>query len=254
VPPGSGREPAGTEPPNNQPSSHQLFTAGQFDAGSTMADNGSVTAQPTPVRPRAVMRREPVQRRSAARVVAILDACARLLDDYDYDELTTSKIAEKAGVPIGSLYQYFPDKRAVVQALTLRNLEAFSSEVEQIFAGEGVPTDWRQAVDRVVAGYLRMLDEVPGFGRIRFGDVVDTHLLDPDEDNNAVIADKLAELFAKHYQVPHNDELRLAFRVVTEASDVLIKLALRLPEEQREAVLNTTLAVIRFVLGQHLDR
>jgi len=199
------------------------------------------------------MRREPVQRRSAARVMAILDACAVLLDDYDYDDLTTSKIAEKAGVPIGSLYQYFPDKRAVVQALTLRNLETFSAEVEQIFAGEGVPTDWRQAVDQVVAGYLRMLEEVPGFGRIRFGDVVDIHLLDQDQDNNAVIAAKLAELFTKHYQVRDNRELRLAFRIVTEASDALIKLALRLPKH-RDVVLGTMTAMIRDILGQHLDR
>ena len=219
-----------------------------------MAQNGAVTVEPTPIRPRAVMRREPVQRRSAARVAAILDACAALLDDYDYDELTTSKIAEKASVPIGSLYQYFPDKRAVVQALTLRNLDAFSAEVEKIFAGDGVPTEWRQAVDLVVAGYLRMLDEVPGFGRIRFGDVVDSNLLDPDEDNNAVIAEKLAELFAKHYQVPCDGELRLAFRMVTETADALIKLALRLPAEQRQVVLATTLSVIRGVLCQYLDR
>jgi AcrR family transcriptional regulator len=212
-----------------------------------------MNAHPTPVRPRAaVMRREPVQRRSTARVMALLDACAVLLDDYDYDELTTSKIAERAGVPIGSLYQYFPDKRAVVQALTLRNLEAFSGEVERIFGGDGVPTEWRHAVDQVVAGYLRMLKEVPGFGRIRFGDVVDTHLLDPDEDNNAVIADKLAELFAKHYKVPLDPQLRLAFRMVIEASDALIKLALRLPE-QRDVVLATMISVIREILGRHLD-
>ena len=221
---------------------------------STMHDNDQVTAQPAPLRQRAaVMRREPVQRRSTARVMAILDACAALLDDFDYDDLTTSKIAERAGVPIGSLYQYFPDKRAVVQALTLRNLEAFSAEVEQIFGGEGVPTDWRQAIDQVVAGYLRMLEDVPGFGRIRFGDVVDTHLLDPDEDNNAVISDKLAELFAKHYQVSYDDDLRLAFRIVTEASDALIKLALRLPE-QRETVLTTMTAMIGDILEQYLDR
>jgi AcrR family transcriptional regulator len=185
--------------------------------------------------------------------MAILDACALLLDDYDYDELTTSKIAERAGVPIGSLYQYFPDKRAVVQALTLRNLEAFSEEVERIFGGDGVPTEWRQAVDQVVARYLCMLEEVPGFGRIRFGDVVDTHLLDSDDDNNAVIADKLAELFAKHYKVPHNPELRLAFRIVVEASDALIKLALRLPE-QRDIVLTTMTSMIRDILGKHLDQ
>src|SRR5215211_1110901 len=138
-----------------------------------MAEN-PMTAEPTPNRPRPVMRREPVQRRSAARVSSILDACAALLDEYDYDDLTTSKIAERAGVPIGSLYQYFPDKRAVVQSLTMRNLDAFSAEVERIFSG-AVPSGWREAVDRVLDAYLLMLDEVPGFGRIRFGDVVDTH-------------------------------------------------------------------------------
>lgn len=211
-----------------------------------------VTADATPSRPRAVMRREPVQRRSAARVSSILDACAGLLDEFDYDELTTSKIAERAGVPIGSLYQYFPDKRAVVQALTMRNLEAFSAEVERIFTGVP-PSAWRPAVDLVLDVYLRMLDEVPGFGRIRFGDVVDTHLLDADEDNDAVIAAKLSQLFARSYRVPHTADLQLAFWMVVEVSDALIKLALRLDGAQRAVALETAREVIRGILGRHMD-
>ena len=213
-----------------------------------------MTAEPTPSRPRAVMRREPVQRRSAARVSAILDACAAVLDEFDYDELTTSKIAERAGVPIGSLYQYFPDKRAVVQALTMRNLDAFSAEVERIFTGAGVPTGWREAVDKVIDAYLLMLDEVPGFGRIRFGDVVDTHLLDPEDDNDAVIAAKLSQLFAKSYQVPNSEDLQLAFWMVVEVADALIKLALRLSVEQRAIALATARDVIGRILHRHLDQ
>lgn len=214
---------------------------------------GRVTAEPMSSRPRAVMRREPVQRRSAARVSSILDACAALLDEFDYDDLTTSKIAERAGVPIGSLYQYFPDKRAVVQALTMRNLDAFSVEVERIFSGDRAPNGWREAVDRVIDAYLQMLDEVPGFGRIRFGDVVDTHLLDPEDDNDAVIAAKLSQLFAKSYQVPHTEELRLAFWMVVEVSDALIKLALRLTGEQRDTALRTAREVVGRILGQYMD-
>lgn len=218
-----------------------------------MVDNDRVTAEPTPSRPRPVMRREPVQRRSAARVSAILDACAALLDEFDYDELTTSKIAERAGVPIGSLYQYFPDKRAVVQALTMRNLDAFSAEVERIFSGTEVPAGWRAAVDRVIDTYLEMLDKVPGFGRIRFGDVVDTHLLDPEDDNDAVIAAKLSQLFAKSYQVPNSEELQLAFWMVVEVSDALIKLALRLSADQRATVLATARDAVGNILGQYMD-
>lgn len=199
------------------------------------------------------MRREPVQRRSAARVSSILDACAALLDEFDYDELTTSKIAERAGVPIGSLYQYFPDKRAVVQALTVRNLDAFSREVERIFSGASVPAGWREAVDRVIDAYLQMLDIVPGFGRIRFGDVVDNHLLDPEDDNDAVIAAKLSELFARSYHVPNSADLQLAFWMVVEVSDALIKLALRLDQEQREVALATAREVVGGILGRHMD-
>jgi AcrR family transcriptional regulator len=216
-----------------------------------MADNGAVTADPTPSRPRAVMRREPVQRRSAARVAAILDACAALLDEFDYDELTTSKIAERARVPIGSLYQYFPDKRAVVQALTRRNLEVFSAEVERVFTG-AIPAGWREAVDQVIDTYLRVLDEVPGFGRIRFGDVVDNHLLDPEDDNDAVIAGKLSHLFAKNYQVPNSDDLHLAFWMVVEVADALIKLALRLSADQRRTALATTRDVVGRILVHHM--
>src|SRR3954471_12065922 len=71
------------------------------------------------------LRRGPVQGRSVARVNRMLDACAQLVDEVGYDGLTTNLLAERAGVAIGSVYQFFPDKRAIVQALTLRNLEAY---------------------------------------------------------------------------------------------------------------------------------
>src|SRR3954449_4102546 len=79
-------------------------------------------ASPTPVGP---LRRVPVQGRSLARVHRMLDACAELVDQVGYDGLTTTLLAERAGVAIGSVYQFFPDKRAIVQALTLRNLDAY---------------------------------------------------------------------------------------------------------------------------------
>ena len=212
-----------------------------------------MTAEPTPNRPRPVMRREPVQRRSAARVSSILDACAALLDEYDYDLLTTSKIAERAGVPIGSLYQYFPDKRAVVQALVDRNFKLLSAEVERNFAAEPLPGDWRQTMDRLIDANLRMLEEVPGFARIWLGDVVDTHLSDPQDDYNAIIAAKLSQLFARAYQTPDSDELQHAFWMSIEVSSALIKLALRLKDDQYQTTLATCRELIRSILSRHLD-
>src|ERR1700716_1743894 len=80
---------------------------------------GDRVATPVP------LRRRPVQQRSAKRVEQMLEACAALIDELGYDGVTTTLIAERAGVAVGSLYQFFPDKRAVVQALTQRNVEHF---------------------------------------------------------------------------------------------------------------------------------
>ena len=70
-----------------------------------------------PPKPRTVPRKTPVQARSRATVDAILAATARLLVKQGVDRTLTNQIAEAAGVSIGSLYQYFPSKEALVTAL-----------------------------------------------------------------------------------------------------------------------------------------
>lgn len=76
-----------------------------------MAENSSKPAR---------MRRQPRQLRSQQRVNQILDVAEQLFITEGYSATTTNAIAAQAQVPIGSLYQFFPDKAAIVQALTLR--------------------------------------------------------------------------------------------------------------------------------------
>jgi AcrR family transcriptional regulator len=67
--------------------------------------------------PLATPRKLPKQERSQATVEAILTATTRILTEKGYDHLTTNRVAELAGVSIGSLYQYFPNKEALIFAL-----------------------------------------------------------------------------------------------------------------------------------------
>lgn len=69
-------------------------------------------------------RKRPLQARSRETVEAILTAAARLLVKDGYDSTTTNKIAARAGVSIGSLYQYFPSKESIVAALVERHRDA----------------------------------------------------------------------------------------------------------------------------------
>jgi AcrR family transcriptional regulator len=72
-------------------------------------------------RPGRYVRRRPKQRRARQTVEAVLDSVVRLLKRYGSNAITTNRIAEVAGVSIGSVYQYFPDKRAIFIALHERH-------------------------------------------------------------------------------------------------------------------------------------
>jgi AcrR family transcriptional regulator len=75
-------------------------------------------------------RRKPTQLRAQQTVSAILDAVIRILKREGFDAVTTNRIAEVAGVSIGSLYQYFPDKRAIFDALHRRHVEEVDRIIE----------------------------------------------------------------------------------------------------------------------------
>lgn len=74
-----------------------------------------------PRRPRTLPRKKPRQQRSQETVDCILDATARVLCTTGYDRASTNRIALAAGVSVGSLYQYFPSKEALVAALVERH-------------------------------------------------------------------------------------------------------------------------------------
>src|SRR5262245_63101774 len=88
-----------------------------------MRDNGGMSAMTW---------REPQQARSRARVEAILAAADAILADRGYEALTVRRIAETAGVPVGSIYQFFPDKAAIVDALGRHYISGFDQVIEDL--------------------------------------------------------------------------------------------------------------------------
>jgi AcrR family transcriptional regulator len=182
----------------------------------------------------------------------MLDACAELVDEIGYEALTTTLLAERAGVAIGSVYQFFPDKRAIVQALTLRNLEGYLARLG--VRAEAVEfTHWWDVVDAAIDEYIAMHREVPGFRTLHFGDVVDVHLLDEERDNNTIISEQLAALLVDHFGAAGGPRLDFALAIAVEAGDALIKLAFRREVEGDAAVLAEAKVLIRDYLHRHVN-
>jgi AcrR family transcriptional regulator len=199
----------------------------------------------------APLRRRPVQQRSTQRVERMLRACAELIDELGYDGVTTTLIAERAEVAVGSLYQFFPDKRAVVQALTLRNLEHFVSTIRERFDA-GRPENWWDAIDMVLDIYVTMHREVPAFGRVHFGDVIDLHLMDEARDNNAVIADELTAILVDAVNIPV-DDIALPISVAVEAADNILRLAFRRDARGDQRIVDEAKHMIRTYLASRFS-
>lgn len=76
-------------------------------------------------------RKSPRQRRSEATVAAVLEAAARILESEGLEGYTTNAVAKRAGISIGSLYQYFSNKDSITRALIARETQALLAEVEK---------------------------------------------------------------------------------------------------------------------------
>jgi len=106
--------------------------------------------------PVASPRRAPSQQRSRERVERMLAAASALIAEQGSDAMRMGEVAERAGVSIGSLYQFFPDKRAIVWALaeryTTESQACISSALKDVGDAEGL----RQAFSELVDIYYRL--------------------------------------------------------------------------------------------------
>jgi len=120
----------------------------------------------SPSRPTSA-RKRPSQARSQVTVEAILDAAAQVFEARGYAAGTTNRIAARAGVSIGSLYEYFPNKDAIVVALAERELEREREEILELLQGsarDSLAGLLRHFVETVVGFHTRS----PALHRILF--------------------------------------------------------------------------------------
>ncbi len=95
----------------------------------------------------------------------ILDAAIRVLDREGLEALTTSRVAEVAGVSVGTLYQYFAHREAIVEALQERELERAGAMLERLLQ-DGEPWSDRELSRAVIEELLRLYRAAPALHRV----------------------------------------------------------------------------------------
>ncbi|MFB6889480.1 TetR family transcriptional regulator [Kitasatospora sp. NPDC056327] len=211
-------------------------------------------------------RRRPVQQRSQERYERILDACAALLDESGATALTTKEVAQRARVPIGTLYQFFAGKEDLLAALAGRNLDHYLHRLDDRLRS-AAPTGPAGFTDLAVEEFVTMKRSVPGFGRLDFGLAGptgpggaagpaavrdDRHLLDSEVDNNTAVALRLQALGGELFAAADPVTLTLGLRVALEAADAVLKLAFRGDPEGDPALIAECKRLVRCYLSEHL--
>ncbi|MEU2243563.1 TetR/AcrR family transcriptional regulator [Streptomyces sp. NPDC018338] len=216
-----------------------------------------------------VLRRAPVQQRSAERLARILDACAVLLDETGYEQLSTRAVAARAGVPIGSVYRFFGNKRAMVAALAHRNLDQYAERISTRFAATPV-LDAYGAIDGVLDEFIAMKRTVPGFALVDFGvpggasgETAEDSEAGADEAGedadgsaghpNDLVAERLCSLLAVHLGRAADEALRRKVLVGVETADALVRLAFRTDPDGDPALVDETRQLLYAYLAPSLS-
>lgn len=168
----------------------------------------------------ALLRNEPVQARSTARLAALLDAAAEIIGEIGYERLTTAMVAERAGASIGTVYRYFPDRIVVLQSLSSRYLQNFLERADAVVADEKNST-WWDAIEAVIDEIVTAFRTETGYRSLRLGDVLDVRPAASVHPGGAIVARSIAVGLVTRFGLP-SDDLAFRIEVVIDVADALL--------------------------------
>jgi AcrR family transcriptional regulator len=201
-------------------------------------------------------RRVPVQGRSQHTVQRVLDAASSLLEQMPLDDLTTTRIAAEAGLSIGALYRFFPDKQTIIDAIAVRHVEQFRSSL----VGTVLKTvtlhltklkklSPAAMLGAIIDAYVLYLDEHPDFRAISFGRHISAATRERQVSPDAGVTALLKRFMLEQLDAADTAELDLKLRVVSEAGEHLIAYAYEQPTREER---DRTIAEMKKMLAGYL--
>ncbi|MBE7163335.1 MAG: TetR family transcriptional regulator, partial [Williamsia herbipolensis] len=173
-----------------------------------------------------------------------------VIDEIGFERLTTAMVAERAGASIGTVYRYFPDRIAVVEALAIRCTQRLGARFVQALDASGATT-WQDACDALIDMTVEMYRTEPGFRAIRFGDVADSGV--GDDDRMSALGGAVGSILRDRFGLPKSERLDRAWTVITEAGHAVLARAHREPGKPDDAVVAEFRAMSLAYLGSVID-
>ena len=194
-------------------------------------------------------RRLPTQKRSEQTVQRILDAAGELLAQIPLEFVTTSRIAKQAGLSIGALYRFYPDKQTIFDAVAVRHVRHFQTWLE-IGVIQPLERDLKENLgglnpskflENVIDTYVKYLDQNADFRALAFGRLISAGTKERQASPVTGLPSLLNNFMLVRMRIPSTPELDLTLRVVSEAGERLIAFAYEQPtREARDQIIEET--------------
>ncbi len=165
-----------------------------------------------------------MQERSQETVQRILAATSNLLLQTPVSQITTHLIARQAGLSIGALYRFYPDKQAIIDAIAVRHVQDFQATLEDLLA-DGPPQDGPAFFEIVVDSFINLLDARPDFQAIALGQHISAETRRQQADPDVGGAGVLKRFMLEALGMRGLPDIDLRLRIAIETGERLIAYA-----------------------------
>jgi AcrR family transcriptional regulator len=197
-------------------------------------------------------RKRPLQSRSRATVQAVLTAAAHILEEAGLAGFNTNAVAERAGVSIGSLYQYFPSKDAILVSLMEHSLTMFSEDLSEAIdgaPGDGLADDLKFMLQMGLISHLRR----PNLMRLLEGEFqrLEDHI--DKTSSHGAVREAMIRLLERYQDRIRPGDVAVMAQDVGAIAKVLMGAAGQRLETDWEAVIDRTARAMTGYLGAEWD-
>ncbi|MFF4584938.1 TetR family transcriptional regulator [Streptomyces sp. NPDC001388] len=199
------------------------------------------------------LRRTPRQARSKARLALVLRAAERILVEEGVEALTTTRVAAEAQVSVGSLYQYLPDRGAIIDALAagyFARLEGVMDDLVRAAAEER----WKDPVGVLIDAYAGIYRTEHGFRALWFGSGLTEQTRAADREHKRRMADGIRRVLLALDVVRDGEDLARSCHAAVLAADALAQEAFRRDADGNARLLGEAKVMLRGYLADVVGR
>ncbi|MEU6139340.1 TetR family transcriptional regulator [Streptomyces sp. NPDC047081] len=199
------------------------------------------------------LRRTPQQARSRARLARVLETAEQVLIAYGVEALTTTRVAAEARVSVGSLYQYLPDRDAIIDALAAGYFAKLEAAMDG-FVEAATSERWEDPVGLLVDAYAGIYRSEHGFRALWFGSGLTERTRAADREHKRRMADGVRRILLGLGLAEDGEALGRVCHAAVLAADALAQEAFRRDARGDEALLDEAKVMLRGYLTAVVER